>query len=428
MIYRFFHFTLRFWLRIHFRRVFLSNVSVIPAKGPAILACNHPNSFLDAIVVALLIKRPIHFLARSDVFRKPVARWILSQLHLIPIYRLQEGSENLEKNKDTFKRCSEILAKGGVILIFSEGNCILEKRLRPLKKGTARIAFTAEELSNWNLNIRIIPVGINYTHPTQFRTELMVSFGKGFVSSDFKDTWTKDPAKGIRAFNEHLTSELIEELLIIPKKELDKEAEAALELNRTLFHYPLFKHKFTKDKRLKLEQALLERLFGNSHEPSSNRFHAFELASKHAGITLKSSIPFVYKHGTIYLLIGFLPAIGGVLIHLLPLLSTRLIAKKTVKDRKFKSSVIYGVGAILTYLYYLICALILISFGFKFGLILILFPLLALSSLIWLELIQQRRNRFQFMIFQRSAPKVFGAWKIERDELLFTSQKTAEIP
>jgi 1-acyl-sn-glycerol-3-phosphate acyltransferase len=160
---------LRFWLRIHFRRIFLSNVSVIPAKGPAILACNHPNSFLDAIVVALLIKRPIHFLARSDVFRKPVARWILSQLHLIPIYRLQEGSENLEKNKDTFKRCSEILAKGGVILIFSEGNCILEKRLRPLKKGTARIAFTAEALSNWNLNIRIIPVGINYTHPTENR-------------------------------------------------------------------------------------------------------------------------------------------------------------------------------------------------------------------------------------------------------------------
>jgi glycerol-3-phosphate O-acyltransferase/dihydroxyacetone phosphate acyltransferase len=427
LIYRFLHFTLRFWLRIHFRRIFLANESEIPAKGPVILACNHPNSFLDAIVIALLIKRPIHFLARSDVFRKPLARWILGQMHLIPIYRLQEGSENLEKNKGTFKRCSEILAKGEVLLIFSEGNCVLEKRLRPLKKGTARIAFTAEESFGWKLNIRIIPVGINYTHPTLFRTELMVSFGKGFFTSEFRPIWQMEPVKGIRAFNDRLTLGLTDELLIIPQKELDKEAEAALELNRTFFHYPIFKHKFRKEKRLKLEQHLLRRLWGDTNIPSENHFHTFELASKHAGISLKSAIPYVYKYGTAYLLIGFIPAIIGVLIHLAPLTFTRFITNKTVKDPKFKSSVMFGTGAILTYLWYLISAAVFSTFGFKYVIITGVFPFLAFISLIWLELIQQRRNRFQFMIFQRSAPKVFNAWKAERDELLMALQETEEI-
>ena len=418
MIYRSLHLLLRFWLRIHFRRIFISNETEIPANGPVLLACNHPNSFLDAVVIALLFKRPVNFLARSDVFKKPIAKWILTKLHLIPIYRLQEGVENIEKNKDTFRICSEILAKGEVLLIFSEGNCELEKRLRPLKKGSARIVFGAEELADWKLNIRIIPVGINYTNPTQFRTELLISFGVGFSSGSWKDSWLSDHSRTIINFNEQLKVELLQNLLIIPKKEFDPEAEALLQLCRALFKYPLLKFIFKNDNRLKIEQKLLKSYFAKESTAQINRYSAFNNSSAQAGLSLKAAIPKIHKYSTALLLIGFIPAIIGFILHALPLAATILITKKSVKDPKFKSSVIFGIGAIITYLWYLFLGLLLFALNGWLVLLLIIPPYLNLICLIWWELIQQRRNRLQFIIFKRKSPKVFAHWKHERNELM----------
>ena len=108
-----------------------------------ILASNHPNAFLDAMIYGAYFKRRIHFLARGDVFRKPLAAKILSSIGLIPIYRIAEGYENLDKNKDTFKICLDILNNNGIVLIFSEGYCEQEWKLRPLLKGTGRLAMMA---------------------------------------------------------------------------------------------------------------------------------------------------------------------------------------------------------------------------------------------------------------------------------------------
>jgi len=360
----------------------------------------------------------VNFLARSDVFEKPIAKWILTKLHLIPIYRLQEGVENIEKNKDTFRICSEILAKGEVLLIFSEGNCELEKRLRPLKKGSARIVFGAEELADWKLNIRIIPVGINYTNPTQFRTELLISFGVGFSSGSWKDSWLSDHSRTIINFNEQLKVELLQNLLIIPKKEFDPEAEALLQLCRALFKYPLLKFIFKNDNRLKIEQKLLKSYFAKESTAQINRYSAFNNSSAQAGLSLKAAIPKIHKYSTALLLIGFIPAIIGFILHALPLAATILITKKSVKDPKFKSSVIFGIGAIITYLWYLFLGLLLFALNGWLVLLLIIPPYLNLICLIWWELIQQRRNRLQFIIFKRKSPKVFAHWKHERNELM----------
>ena len=58
-------------------------------------------------------------------------------MNMFPVYRISEGAENLENNYDTFESCKEIFKKNGIVLIFSEGRCINEWRLRPLKKGTS---------------------------------------------------------------------------------------------------------------------------------------------------------------------------------------------------------------------------------------------------------------------------------------------------
>lgn len=127
-----------------------------------ILACNHPNSFLDAIIIGSHCKYPVHFLARGDAFRNPLIRSLLTALKMIPIYRLSEGREYLALNDVTFEKCREVLLKKGIVLIFSEGLCVNGWQLRPLKKGTARIALAAWGQPSIATNLAVVPVGINY--------------------------------------------------------------------------------------------------------------------------------------------------------------------------------------------------------------------------------------------------------------------------
>ncbi|MBL4709996.1 MAG: 1-acyl-sn-glycerol-3-phosphate acyltransferase, partial [Flavobacteriales bacterium] len=140
---------MRHSLAAHYLQIKANGLNTIPKSGPLMIAATHPNSFLDAIIIASIIDRPLHFLARSDVFEAKWADFILRKLNLIPIYRLQEGQENLSKNDITFKECYTILEKDGAILIFVEGVSLIDMKLRPLKKGLARIAFGYAEKNDF---------------------------------------------------------------------------------------------------------------------------------------------------------------------------------------------------------------------------------------------------------------------------------------
>ncbi|MBC5863612.1 1-acyl-sn-glycerol-3-phosphate acyltransferase [Flavobacterium turcicum] len=148
------------------------------ANQPTILASNHPNSFFDAIVIAVHYPQPIYFLARGDAFKKPLVAQFLKALHLIPIYRLSEGKENLSKNDDTFQTCINLLQQNQTILIFSEGICKNEWQLRLLKKGTARLALMAAEAGLKNL--RIQPTAINYSSFRKNPKEVEIHFNPTF--------------------------------------------------------------------------------------------------------------------------------------------------------------------------------------------------------------------------------------------------------
>lgn len=397
---------MRFWLRIHFRRVFVDGIRHVPRKGPVMLACNHPNSFLDAIVVALILKRRIHFLVRSDVFRKPAARFILSRLNMIPIYRLQEGTENLDKNQETFSRCYDLLRRGEVILIFSEGNCVVEKRLRALKKGTARIYFGAGEFVP---NLLVVPVGINYTQPYQFRSELMVSFGKAIETDDLKPVWHTEPAKAVRVFNERLSNAMREELLIIPNKDWDSGAEALLAIHRLPYRFPFFKAQFRKGKRLHDEQQVLAALSTNND--AADRIAQADLLAQawnKTGLPLGFHPRRLPSWNTAFLLAGFFPALLCALIHLpvFPLVNKAL--EKTRRARQFRASVMFGAAALLSYLVYLLLSLVLALLLGAWALLLMpVWPRLSWISLLWWEQLQLRRYAIQYRALKHQHP---DAW------------------
>lgn len=199
----------------------------IPRGKPVLYCSNHPNSFMDALLVAISVPRQTYFLVRSDVFKAGWQAKALDFLYLIPVYRIQEGVENLQKNDETFRICNEHLKNRQSIIIFSEGLCVMERRLRRLRKGTARIAFGAEEAADFNLGITIVPVGVNYTDkPWKFREPLHIRFGKPFEVREFAQRYRTEKAKAINEFTARLEKEMSNELVIIEHKENDRLVDA----------------------------------------------------------------------------------------------------------------------------------------------------------------------------------------------------------
>ncbi len=58
----------------------------IPAEGPVIIAANH-RSFLDPFVIATMARRPMYYVAKKEIFKRPVAAWILNALGAFPVDR-----------------------------------------------------------------------------------------------------------------------------------------------------------------------------------------------------------------------------------------------------------------------------------------------------------------------------------------------------
>ena len=141
--------------------------------GPTLLLANHPNSFLDALLIAVSYKRPLHFLARGDVFNRPWHRVLLRLLNMYPVYRIREGRQHVHLNRTTFQFSNEVLQAGGTLLIFIEGICLNTHELQPFKKGAARIALEARHLPGF----QIIPVGVAYSDFNRIGKAATVCFG-----------------------------------------------------------------------------------------------------------------------------------------------------------------------------------------------------------------------------------------------------------
>jgi 1-acyl-sn-glycerol-3-phosphate acyltransferase len=174
MLYSLLKIVVRIAIRIFCRKIIVNKPAVLKESGPLLLACNHPNSFLDGVILDTIFEKPLHSLTRGDVFQKPLYIRLLRSLNLLPVYRITEGAENLSANYETFNACKDIFRKNGIVIIFSEGKCINEWHLRPLKKGTARLA-----IASWNENIplRVLPVGINYSSFRRFGKNVFIQFG-----------------------------------------------------------------------------------------------------------------------------------------------------------------------------------------------------------------------------------------------------------
>jgi len=165
------------WLFCH--KIHLKNKQLFTTKGPLLIIANHPNSFLDALIIGAYYQRNLYFLARGDAFKNPLYRFILASFNMIPIYRLSEGKDLLYLNEDAFNKSIDLLKKGNGLLIFIEGICVNQHELQPFKKGTARIVEAVQKL-DIHLKIHIVGIAYNQLRGIGKTIHLIVSEMKNF--------------------------------------------------------------------------------------------------------------------------------------------------------------------------------------------------------------------------------------------------------
>ncbi len=170
---------LKYWVRLALpffaKRVNFRGRQQLAEEGPLILAVNHPNSFLDAVLMGAFMHQHVHYLARGDVFRIGWVRRLFTQMKMLPIYRMRDGKDKLGLNDQTFEKSREVLEKNGILLVFVEGFCEHQTTLQlPLKKGAPRVI---EDCWRKGIPVRILPVWLQYSSFTNYPKEIEIRMG-----------------------------------------------------------------------------------------------------------------------------------------------------------------------------------------------------------------------------------------------------------
>lgn len=220
LLLRFLHAIIRVSLRIYFRSIKVSGKKNVPTRGPLVIVANHPASVLDPMLLASVVGRNIGFVTRGDLATKKFWAWLYSKLNLIAVYRSHETPELMHKNKEVFRNCFNHLSQEGSIIIFPEGQTTTERRLRPVKTGSARIALGAEAENNFELGVKILPVGLNYSDPHNFRSRAFLNIGEPISLKEYQEQYRTDERGTVKNLTANIKSRL-EELSLVIDEEYD---------------------------------------------------------------------------------------------------------------------------------------------------------------------------------------------------------------
>ncbi|MBR9920431.1 MAG: hypothetical protein GYB31_06290 [Bacteroidetes bacterium] len=189
----------RISLRIFYRRSVILNRKALSTPGPLFILSNHPSTVMDPFNVVARSRRMVYFLANASLFKHPVADRILSTLYCIKVERYEDVNNRPLNNEQAFAQSIKFLKNGGCLYVAPEGTSKVERHLRKVKTGTARIALAAEAAHGFNLGIKILPAGIIYSNPRYFREQALVKAGELIRVADFKDLYLKDSREAVKA-------------------------------------------------------------------------------------------------------------------------------------------------------------------------------------------------------------------------------------
>jgi len=177
--------------------VHVEGISGLP-EGPAILAANH-RSFMDSVFLALVVDRPVTFLAKAEYFDRRRTAWIFRSTGQIPLRR---GSP--KGARQAMAAACEVLDQGGVVGIYPEGTRSRDGRLHRGNLGPARLAATS--------GAPIVPVGLVGTDKVQEPDKRLPRVGQRVTLRFGSPVRLEPTAAGDHAELRHATDRLMSDI------------------------------------------------------------------------------------------------------------------------------------------------------------------------------------------------------------------------
>jgi 1-acyl-sn-glycerol-3-phosphate acyltransferase len=142
----------------------------IPAEGPVIIAPNH-FSFLDHFFVAVYLRRKVHFMAKSQLFQRPM-QFIYTHGGVFPVRRGHHDEE-------AFETAHTVLARGDIVVMYAEAGRSRSGELGKPRHGIGRLALESgaqvvptaiagtERARNWK-RLQFPKVTVQFGEPVHF--------------------------------------------------------------------------------------------------------------------------------------------------------------------------------------------------------------------------------------------------------------------
>ena len=195
-------------VRSYYREIRIENAYYLDQEGPCIIIANHPNTLMDAFMVGYANKKRVFFMAKATFFNTPLKRKLLHELGMIPVNRQSDKAIQGVNNKDSFEACYRLLESGETLVIFPEGTSYMERRLREIKTGTARIALEVEKRNQGKIGLQVIPIGLNYVEGSSYRGRVLINVGKPIPVADLWQEYAENPGAGAKILTERFRVEL----------------------------------------------------------------------------------------------------------------------------------------------------------------------------------------------------------------------------
>lgn len=365
MLWHYLRITIAFAFPVFFRKMQVRNVKAIREKGRMFIAMNHPNAFMDPVSFSWIVFYPrTRYMARGDAFKKGLAAWALQSMGIVPIFRMRDGGvQGVKKNLESFEIAYQLLDKNQKIMVFAEGLCVQERRLRPIQKGTAKMAFSYLDRGGPD-DLKIVPAGLMYSTPSKIRGDVFCQVGEPIVVKDHYEEYKKQPGLAVvklTALIEERLSKLvpslqhkendvvIEQLQPILKKQFI--AEHKLDHNNLEHHQQYWEYIIARLNTLtEKDPERMDRFRSEVNEYVSdlqkNKLDdgsIYDAENKKNRLTIPNIFGFV---------IGYPFYLIGKILNIVPYYLGKRIATKVVKGPEFFASVFFGLSALLAKLFF----------------------------------------------------------------------------
>jgi hypothetical protein len=333
---------------------------------------------MEPLAVLNFAPKPPVFLARADIFAKPLVRAILTFLKILPVYRIRDGQSNLGKNSEIFDRSRDVLLDGFPLCLMAEGRHNDRHHLLPMGKGMFRIAGETQLMLGEH-PLYIVPTGIDFDEYERPYSNLVVNIGKPIPVQPYMNDFRENEPVALNAMRADLAKALSPLMHDIRNEEYYDEIYTLCNiLNPTIRQRDALAD--TAWNRFNTRRSISLRLDdAAAKSDDSGSFHKLMETTRNyqalcRKLKIRESVPASHWSLTATLLASTavaallaafvaLPPVRWCVLFLLlcypiMLLPTNLITRRLIADSQFRSSVNFGIRFFFSIIYTIIISIV----------------------------------------------------------------------